>query len=345
MHRLLALTSTATISTVLISAPAPHLGLPATALLDAPKVALGAVLFRSTAASADGHVSCASCHDPALAFSDGRSVSVGVFGRMGTRNAPALLNSRFNAAAMWDGRRTDTADQVLRPLTNPAEHGMATLGEALRQMNDDPQVQAALNRSFPEAHGQLSEGLLKSVLTEYVRSLVSGGSAFDKYQYLNQRQALSSEQQRGYALFKTVGCASCHTVGEREALFTDGLFHSSSEPLNAYGDGLPALSQQASAIVSDQQRETAITSRADVASLGRFVITHKDSDLGAFRTPSLRDVAKTAPYFHDGGEPTLEGAVRREVIYRNSLAEKPLVIDALEVDALVAFLKGLDSVQ
>ncbi len=320
----------------LIGVTAPRLGLPPRPPSNQDAVRLGKAIFSSQAASLDRTVSCASCHDPQQAFSDGRRVSAGVAGLLGTRNAPSLKNAAFSAPLMWDGRRTSLEDQVLHPYTTQVEHGLSSAAEAARRLNTDAEV----IRFSP---GQpLTPEKMRSALAAYVRSLEGGNSAFDYFAFANQSDALTMSQIKGLNLFKQVGCNSCHQIGRETATFTDGQFHSSSQIASLTGEEVQVLLAKADMIPPDRL-DNAITTDADLAQLGRYLVTHDPKDTGAIKTPSLRDVAQTAPYFHDGSVATLDAAVRHELSYRSEQAGQPMVLDDQEIRDIVSFIEALDS--
>ena len=257
-------------------------------------VELGRRLFHDRRLSRDGQVSCASCHDPARAFADGRPVAVGVFGRSGHRNAPALINRGYGRAFFWDGRAAILEEQVLKPIQDPNEMDL-TLNEAAARV-------------------ELPAGEISRALASYIRSILSGNAPFDRFVNGDQ-DALSREQELGLQLFRGKGnCTACH-VGPT---FSDEQFHNT---------GVAWL-------------EGGFRDR------GRAVVTGRLEDEGAFKTPTLREVASTAPYMHDGSLPTLEAAV--EFYERGGrknptldLEIRPLRLSAEEQHAIVVFLQAL----
>lgn len=323
----------------------PPFTAPANNLPTAAKCALGQRLFFDRRLSTSGDISCASCHQPEHAFSDGRPVSAGVGGQLGTRNTPSLRSAAYVTSLFWDGRRTTLEAQVSDPLTNPSEHGFsdgAGLFERLRQLPDYP---AAFRQAFPEAPvaSALSLRHLRQALACFVRSLAAGASAFDRYRYGHEPDALSPAAQRGLALFTgRAQCASCHTLDAHSAPFSDHRFHSVGIGVEIINNHLASLVQNAVALPS-ARRDARILRESELAALGRFLVTHDPADIGAFRTPSLRNVAQTAPYMHDGSIPTLAQAVEREVYYRSQENGRPLILTPAERTDLVAFLQALDS--
>jgi len=258
------------------------------------KVARGRNLFFDRRLSRNGKVACATCHDPRRAFTDGRPLAVGVFGRKGTRSAPTLVNRGYGAAFFWDGRVRTLEEQVLKPIQDPNEMDL-TIEEASRRV-------------------KVSRAELAAALASYVRTILSGNAPLDRY--LNgDREALSAEARRGLNLFRgKANCTACH-VGPN---FTDERFHNTGV---AWREG--------------QLRDP-----------GRFAVTGKEADRGAFKTPTLREIARTAPYMHDGSIATLEDVIEfynrggNPNAYRDPEL-RPLNLNTEEKQALVAFLRAL----
>jgi cytochrome c peroxidase len=303
--------------------------------LDAPsQVQLGARLFQDQQLSSDGRVSCATCHDPSHAFTDGRPVAVGVYGRAGTRNSPSLLDADLHAAFAWDGRRRSIDDQIHDALLSPAELGL----------RDDEQLQERLGvlsgESPAEDASRLTPAEAVAALAAYVRSLSTEPSAFDRY-LAGQTDALSAAEHRGFSLFRgRARCSGCHVIaGERPSL-TDQAFHPVDIENPSLRENLSSIALKLAEIPA-AERFAQVPLDARVAALGRFIVTLNPRDISAFRTPSLRSVAVTAPYFHDGSVVSLDAAVDREIYYRNN--ERPLVLNPAERADLVAFLQSLTS--
>jgi len=307
------------------------------------KVALGRALFDDKRLSADGKVSCSTCHQPDRAFTDGRTVAQGIQQRAGTRNTPTLINSAYLTSLFWDGRRQSLEEQAADPLVNPVEHALRNHDELLAVVRTDAAYAAGFRAAFgavPESIG--IEHVVKA-LAAFERTLVAGDSPFDRYRYGGDSSALSAAQLRGLGLFEgRARCTVCHTIGKEHALLTDNEFHT-------IGIGQarvqPQLADRTTRLVrlSPAERDQSITSDPEVAALGRFAVTLKPGDIGRFRTPTLRNVALTAPYMHDGSVPTLGEAVEREVYYRGLEAGRPLVLTPQEKADLVAFLEALSS--
>lgn len=307
----------------------------ATADDDARWAALGGRLFTDPSLSGDGQVSCASCHRAEHAFSDARAVSIGTSGKAGTRNAPSLLDVGELSHFFWDGRESRLEIVALQPLTNPVEMGLASTEELLRRLASEPRHADA----FAELGG-LSADAVARALTAHLRTLRSGENAYDRFQS-GDRTALDTDQQAGLALFTgKASCGDCHQLQPGRARFTDDRFHHLGVNDSAIAGRVAGLIQRL-----DGKRDLGATvlTEADIAGLGHFVATRKPADLAAFRTPSLRNVARTAPYMHDGSVATLEEAVDQEVYYRGINKGRPLSMTVEERRQLLAFLQALSA--
>lgn len=277
--------------------------------LTAEKIKLGKELYFDKRLSADRTTSCATCHTPDKGFSDGLPTSKGIKGQIGGRNAPVTINRLFSQAQFWDGRAASLEEQALGPIQNPIEMGN-TLEGMIANLEKIKAYQEQFGKVF--GTGVTAEGVAKAIAS-FERTLLCGNSAFDRFE-AGDKKALSKGAQRGLALFRgKANCVSCHTGSN----FTDERFHN-------IGVGV------------DKPKP----------SLGRFDVTKKEADKGAFKTPTLRNVAASAPYFHDGSIKTLEAVIE----YYNkggtknphlSPLLKPLELTAQETANLVAFLKSL----
>lgn len=274
------------------------------------KVTLGRRLFFDPILSRDYTVACATCHEPQRAFSDGRPRAIGVGARTTARHAPAILNRGYGRAFFWDGRAASLEQQALQPIENPDEfaHSVSAVVARLDGHSEYP-------ASFKAAFGEpaTAENLARA-LSSYVRTILSGDAPVDRY-YAGDAGALSEEQKYGKGVFRGRGnCTACH-VGPN---FTDEQFHNTGI---AFRDG---------------------TSRDE----GRFAVTGKQEDRGRFKTPTLREVGRTAPYMHDGSLATLDEVV--EFYDRGGHANpnldpelRPLKLTVAEKRALLAFLQSL----
>lgn len=330
------------------SSPATEaLGLPRLPFTANPRdlVALGQTLFHDARLSRDGSISCSSCHKPDHAFSDARNVSQGIYGQLGTRNTPSLLNVVYNASEFWDGRQPSLEAQALDPLTNPLEHGLKDDTELINRIRADPTYLADFRTAFGTDGALITGDQVAQALASYERTLLAGDSPFDRFQYGHDPVALDPSAQRGLALFRgSAQCSSCHIIGERSALFTDNLFHNVNVGLLRIASRLAALTTRVATLRNAGARiDATILSDPDIAELGRFVVTLDPNDIGKFRTPSLRNVALTAPYMHDGSVPTVEEAVERELYVHSNQLGRPLILTPQEKADLVAFLNALTS--
>ena len=309
---------------------------------------LGRALFFDAKLSADRQTSCASCHQPAKAFQDGRATAQGAFGQIGTRNTPSLLNVAAQSTLFWDGRRRSLGEQALDPLLNNREHGLRDRDELLSLLAAE-QDYRRLFAAASQAPGVIDVSapnldLVTKALVAFETQLVDGDSPFDKFRYRGEDRALTASAQRGWSLFSgRARCTSCHIVGERPpALFTDQEFHALPNPARFDRGNLSDvvnrfMAKKGAGISLDQ----ILISDNDMASLGRFAVTQEPSDIAAFKTPSLRNVALTAPYMHDGSVRTLEEVVDLEIYYRGTQDGRPLILTDSEKSDLLAFLHSL----
>lgn len=321
--------------------------LPAKAMASTAKLAnLGKKLFFDTRLSVDGIVSCGTCHVPEHAFTDGRTLAVGVAGQVGVRNTPSLLNVVYSNTLFWDGRANTLESQARLPLVNPREHGLPSEAALVNRIRADLDYRRAFMQLF--GHANITADEVMTALATYERTLLSGNSPFDRFLYGSDRSAMSEAAIRGLDTFRgRARCATCHTIGTASALLTDQAFHASPVGLSsATNHDLVELTQR---VVEVAQRGDAnelnalVVSDPGVASLGRFVVTRNARDIGLFKTPSLRNVALTAPYLHDGSIATLDEVVDAELYSRADAIRLPIVLTAQQKADLIAFLKALSS--
>lgn len=304
---------------------------------------LGMRLFFDRRLSGNGEVSCATCHIPTHGFTDGRPIAVGVEGQRGTRNTPTLWNSAYLARFFWDGRAGSLASQALSPLFNPRELGVRNPQVLVSIIRGDPTYRTAFQKAFGGGAAAISASEVGRALASYEGTLVAGDSPFDRYFYGHERHAISAAAIRGLGLFLgRANCASCHTVNKTYALFTDNTFHDEGIGLGPLAATLATTSMRITRTPTGEL-DRLISSDPVVAALGRFVITKDPSDIGKFRTPSLRNVALTAPYMHDGSIQTLSEAVELEIYYRGLRSGRPLLLTPTDRSDLVAFLNCLTS--
>lgn len=311
------------------------------------KIALGEKLFFDPRLSGDGTVACATCHDPDRAFTDGRPASVGIKGRVGQRNSPTILNALYNEAQFWDGRAVTLEDQAALPITNPNEMGQPTLNAAVAAIAAIPEYQQAFRRIFGKAPD--GENLMRTIAS-YERTLVSFDSPFDHF-IAGESSAIDDSAKRGWILFNTrAHCNRCHASVNRDVtFFTDFSFHNIG--IGILRHNVTPLAQQAQRLI--QQNDLPAVDQAaigsDLSVLGRFLVTRQDADTASFKTPGLRNVLVTAPYFHDGSQATLwdvmdhynKGDGLKDAWLDEDI--EPLALSETDIDDVVAFLASLTS--
>jgi cytochrome c peroxidase len=323
---------------------------PATTAADTsgPRIELGRALFFDARLSARGDVSCASCHQPDRQYADGRPASTGTGGVALTRNAPSLLDVGERQALFWDGRVASLEQQVFMPLLNPGEQGMASMEAVTRLLQSSPEYAPRFAAAFPALRESPTADAAAKAIAAFERTLVSGDSAFDRYLRAGEDAAFDASARRGWELFRgAAGCAACHPADLPRARLTDDDYHASPLPLPRRALArLPTLISQARALHGrdDGQALGAQVARdGALASLGRFLATLDPHDIGRFRTPSLRNVARTAPYMHDGSVATLERAVDLELYRDDGPLRKPVQLSPQERADLLAFLRSLST--
>jgi len=280
--------------------------LPQSLALDARKVALGQRLFHDTRLSRDDTVSCASCHSLGTGGVDNRARSVGVGGGVGTINAPTVLNSGLNFVQFWDGRAPSLESQIDGPIHHPQEMA-SDWPQVLSKLSADAQYPRLFAELYPQG---ISVDAVKDALATFERSLITPNSRFDQY-LAGDVQALTAQEVRGYELFQSYGCSSCHQG--------QNLGGNMFEKMGLMGDYFA-------------DRGDGVTT----ADQGRFNVTGKPQNLYEFKVPSLRNVALTAPYFHDGHAQSLEQAV--VLMARYQLGRS---MPADDLAAMTAFLRSL----
>ena len=308
------------------------------------KIELGRKLFFDARLSADGRISCSSCHDPKLAFTDGRAVAEGIAGRRGSRNSPTLLNAMFNAGQFWDGRADTLEDQALQPLVNQLEMGNDSHDEVVKRLRAIPEYRAEFRSVFDS---EVKIELVGKAIAAYERALVSGDSPLDRF-VAGDQNAISEAAKRGFALFRgKARCSRCHTFSDALPFFTDFNYHNTGVAAN--NPNFDKLSRQAYAVIdTDKAKEVidALAKQEGGQELGRVLITYQLFDIGSYRTPSLRNIALTAPYFHDGSAKTLADVVKFYNAGGRRNINREWDLDALaltedEQRDLIAFLESL----
>lgn len=308
------------------------------------KVELGRTLFFDKRLSEDGTVSCATCHDPASAFASGDAVAIGVRERRGTRNAPTLLNSNLSRSYFWDGRAETLEQQARQPLLNASEMGMKDEATLISRISAIDEYRQRFSRVFPR-EGITIDTIANAIAT-FERSLVSRNAPFDRF-IAGDKNALSDLQKQGWELFKgKAKCLACHTRSAAAPLFTDAKFHNTG--VRAKELTFEALSQRADDVKRMASSPATLAHDPQFSDLGRFLVTRDAKDLGAFKTPTLRDVELTGPYMHDGSIRTLLDVLRfyNQGGVKNPMLDQkmsPLNLSEHEMNAIVEFLRALTS--
>lgn len=281
--------------------------LPEDVELDMDQVLVGRTLFHHRGLSGDGTVSCATCHMLSHGGAEPRRTSTGIRGQSGPINSPTVLNAEHNFRQFWDGRAADLREQAAGPIANPIEMGGGDWDDVLARLREDEALVAAMNAAYGD-DGVTQDNVLDAIV-EYERSLATP-SPFDAW-LRGDDDALNDEQKQGLRTFVEVGCIACHR-----------------------GTNLGGDSYQVMGAVNNyfEQRGGPITE----ADRGRFNVTQEESDMHRFKVPTLRNVALTAPYFHDGSEQDLGGAVR--TMAHVQLGQE---LEDAQVEAIVAFLNAL----
>ena len=338
------------------------LGLPAVPIpknnpLTKEKIILGDKLFHDTRFSSDGKVSCATCHDRKKAFTDSPlKVSEGIGKLTGTRNAPTVVNAAYMQSMFWDGREPDLEGQSAGPFVNPVEMALPNHEPILKIVRNDPEYKKLFKAAFKKSGKQITMNEVKQAIASFERTIISGNSPFDRYYFGNDKTAMNEKAVRGLKVFIGQGrCVSCHTISQTHALFTDSRFHNLGvgfERINKDVQELASAYRAAKKKGIDVDIE--VLTNKNTSELGRFAVSTEARDMGSFKTPTLRNVAVTAPYMHDGSLETLKDVVE---FYNNggrvkeddpffdfqSGGIRPLDLSDQQIDDLVAFMEALTS--
>jgi cytochrome c peroxidase len=348
-------------ATTTVVAHAAPLGLPEVPIpADNPqtdaKVALGDKLFHDQRFSATGEVSCSTCHAREKGFTDNLRVSEGINKLTGTRNAPTVINAAYMQTQFWDGREPDLEGQSGQPPLNPIEMGLADYEPILKIVRTDPEYVEQFKAVFGKTGDDITIEHVTRAIAAFERTIIAGDSPFDQYRYGGEHDALNESQLRGLQLFTgKARCVSCHTIEQTQALFTDNRFHN-------IGVGFKRIAgketETANAFLKSKREganvDVTVLTMENMSELGRFAVTENATEVGAFKTPTLRNIAVTGPYMHDGSLETLEDVV---TFYKNGgrLKEtdpltpflsggiKPLDLSEQDEADLVAFMKALTS--
>lgn len=316
------------------------------------KVALGKRLYEDKRFSGDGTVSCSTCHDPAKAFGDGLPVAEGIGKQRGTRNSPTVINAAYYTSQFWDGRRPSLEEQAKDPFENPVEHGLKNHEPILSTIRADATYPAEFKEVFGVEAKEVAIDHVVKAIAAFERTVISGDSPFDRYLYGGDQKAISEAAKRGLELYRTKArCQDCHAIGQTDAIFTDNKFHN-------LGVGFKKIETNVIKIASAFRKakqegkaiDESVLTNQEASELGRFAVTLNPSDIGRFKTSTLRNVTATAPYMHDGSLKTLEEVMD---LYNkggeaNTLLDsgiRPLNLTDQEKADLLEFLKTLTSPQ
>ena len=288
---------------------------PADNPITAEKVELGKMLFFDPRFSETGTVSCFSCHNVMEGGDDHRSVSIGVHGQAGGRNAPTVWNSAFLSSQFWDGRAATLEEQAVGPVTNPIEMGMGSLDDALGRLQAIPGYKQYFDSAFGAGDNVTMENAAKAIAS-YERTLITPDSPYDRY-VNGDKDALSPQEIRGMNAFEEVGCVSCHS--------------------GAAFNG-PAMPSGKGFFVKFPTFEGSknIDKFDLIADEGRFEATGNEADKHVWRVPTLRNLMYTAPYFHNGAIKSLDEAV---VVMAETQLNKQVAAE--QVADIVSFLESL----
>jgi cytochrome c peroxidase len=321
------------------------------------KIALGEKLYNETRFSTTGEVGCFTCHDQKKAFTDTPlRVSEGIEKKTGTRNSPTVINSAYFTTQFWDGRSPDLEDQALQPFVNPVEHGLVNYEPILAIVRTDPEYTEAFKEVFGKSGEEITMREVVLAIASFERTVISGDSPFDRYYFGGDEDALTEQQKRGFDLYRNEGrCVSCHIIEQTQAIFTDNRFHNIGVGINGIQGDVPELAPAfLEADLSKSEVDVEVLTDTRTSELGRFAISHSLDDIGSFKTPTLRNVAVTPPYMHDGSIKTLKDVL---IHYNNggvtdvgdpvndflSGGIRPLDLDEDQIDDLVAFMEALTS--
>jgi cytochrome c peroxidase len=331
------------------------------------KVSLGRALYFDKRLSSDGTVSCATCHDPANAFTDHTVIAIGASSKVGTRNAPTILNAMFSEQLFWDGRVGSLEEQAKQPMTNPFEMGMGDNDKVVARVGSIPEYRERFQSVFG-SEGITIDTIVKAIAA-YERTQLSGNSPFDRF-ISGDTNAISEAQKGGWEIFKgKAKCIECHSFSALSPFFTDFRFHNTGIAANdmnfeqltglarkiadrkTSSSGTKPVNLTTNRPTSDPQSQHSAPLLAHTqgfTDLGRYLVTNQPKDIGAFKTPTLRDIELTTPYMHNGSEKTLIDVVRFYNRGGNASANldermHPLNLSDIEINELVEFMRALTS--
>lgn len=313
------------------------------------KIQLGKLLFFDGRLSADGTVACSTCHNPARAFTDGRPASIGIEGRVGQRNAPTVLNALFNKTQFWDGRVTTLEEQAALPIVNPVEMGQPSLDAAAKKsLRSVITTRASARSSEARLMGPIWCAPLQHTNERSRRSILPSITSSPAI----KTRSTKVRSEDGSCSTRAPDVTKCHALTEQKrdtTYFTDNDFHNIG--IGIIRHNVVALAVKAERLINSKN-VAAIDNAAiqtNMSALGRFLVTKKKADIASFKTPDLRNVLITAPYFHDGSQETLLDVLdhynKGDGIHNPFLDKdmQPLALSETDIDDVVAFLSSLTS--
>jgi cytochrome c peroxidase len=311
------------------------------------KVALGEKLFNDKRLSVNDMIACATCHDPKRGFVDHKPLPDGVAApkERPQRNSPTVLNAMFNATQFWDGRAATLEDQAKLPITNPIEMGMKNGDDVVAKLRAIPEYASAFPAVFKR---DVTFDDFAAAIAAFERTEYAGDASFDRF-IAGDEKAIGAAAKRGWGLFNGKGrCNTCHAFSTVSPLFSDQKFHNIG--IAAHKTDFIDLARKAASIVKagDVKQVDELAIQTHFSELGRFLVTKQANDIGAFKTPGLRNVAVTAPYMHDGSLATLWDVMDH---YNKGGVPNPnldggmqrLGLTEAEIDDMVAFMESLTS--
>ena len=311
--------------------------------ISAAKVELGRRLYFDKRLSADGTVSCATCHDPQKGFADSRPVAVGIKNQPGARNSPTVLYTGFNEVQFWDGRAPTLEEQAKQPLVNPVEMGQPSHEAVVKSVAAIGEYGDGFKAVFGSS--QVSLDRIVDAIASFERTLAPFHSPFDRF-IAGDKQAIGDSAKRGFQLFQgKARCITCHEFNASFPYFTDNKFHNIGVAMKGNFEELAREAQSVAGKGAESQ-QAALAHKPGFEALGRWIVTRQPKDVGAFKTSGLRNIALTAPYMHDGSQKTL-----KEVMdFYNKGGEpnpnldggiRPLNLTDDEINDVIAFMESL----
>jgi len=311
------------------------------------KIELGRKLFNDTRLSADDTVSCATCHDAAMGFTDRLATSKGIRDQFGRRNAPTVLNAMFLDSQFLDGRAATLEEQAKLPPVNPIEMGMKDGAAVVQKVAAIPEYREAFQKVFgrPVNYDDIGRAI-----AAFERTVVSGEAPIDRF-VRGDAGALTPAQRRGWTLFNGKGrCNTCHGFNPTYPLFTDNQFHNVGTAADKSDFNDLAKRAESALQKGDMEEIDRMALETEFSELGRFLVTRNRFDIGAFKTNHLRDIVLTSPYMHDGSLPTLWDVIDH---YNKGGEANPFLdggiqrlgLTEAEIDDLVELLGALTSDQ